>query len=153
MPWVRRLSGTFQALMVERSPPLFDANLSKLVYSCSPSTIPPAFFWPAPPVFSPSARLALLATHGVLGARVPLPPRPSACRPVAPASVCVPARSAPWLAQSRRIKPEVPRVRGRHGCPADEDCVETDQDLPLLLAVAHPHKVEAARKGPEASWI
>ena len=73
--------------------------------------------------------------------------------PVAPASVCVPARSAPWLAQSRRIKPEVPRVRGRHGCPADEDCVETDQDLPLLLAVAHPHKVEAARKGSEASWI
>ena len=51
--------------------------------------------------------------------------------------------------------------QGRKGYPgrfrlmveADEDCVETDQDLPLLLAVAHPHKVEAARKGPEANWI
>ena len=64
--------------------PLCDVNLSNLVYSCSPSTIPSTVFWPTPPVFSRSARLAILATHGVRVARVPWHPRPSACRRLRP---------------------------------------------------------------------
>ena len=48
----RRLSGPFLGGWWRQCPPLFDADLSKLVYSCSPSTIQPTFIWPAPPVFS-----------------------------------------------------------------------------------------------------
>ena len=48
----RRLSGPFLAYGGGNVPPLFDADLSKLVYSCSPSTIQSTFIWPAPPVFS-----------------------------------------------------------------------------------------------------
>ena len=41
-----------------------------------------------------------------------------------------------WLINAA-LEPQLERIR-----------VKADQDLPLLLAVAHPHKVEPARKGP-----
>ena len=46
-----------------------------------------------------------------------------------------------WLINAA-LEPQLERIR-----------VKADQDLPLLLAVAHPHKVKAARKGPGASGI
>ena len=41
MPWVRRLSGTFQAMMVGSCPPFINESLSKLVYFRSMSTVTP----------------------------------------------------------------------------------------------------------------
>ena len=105
----RRLSGPFFWLMVEAMSTIVRRKSSQLVYSCSPSTIPSTCFGAAPLVFSREARLAILATHGVLGARVPLHPRPSACRRVRPRR-CV-CQLAP-LHEGRRFVEEAAYVRG-----------------------------------------
>ena len=79
------------------------ASAASCGYSCSPSTIQSTFIWPAPPVFSREARLAILATHGVLGARVPWHPRPSASRRVRPRRcVCQLAPLHGWHSPGRR---------------------------------------------------
>ena len=74
-------------------------------YSRAPAgnTSPPTIFQVVPPVFSREATLAILATHGVLVARVPLHPRPSACRRVRPHRfVCQLAPLHGWHSPGRR---------------------------------------------------
>ena len=105
-PWPRRLSGPFSAealsTIVRRKPEytrLFRLAIYNHVYICLAGS----------PVFSREARLAILATHGVLGARVPLHPRPSACRRWRPCR-CV-CQLAP-LHEGRRFVEEAAYVRG-----------------------------------------
>ena len=83
-PRTRRHQGVFLVTVDRRCPPSFGAILHKIGRRSSTYTTPPTVFQAVPPVFAVRRRLAILATHGVRVARVPLHPRPSACRRVRP---------------------------------------------------------------------